>query len=352
VASCRDERTFSGQPRKELLMAGQTRFGLALKNFAPEDEPLAFEDLAAYAERAEALGFSSLWSWDHMLLGSKRPFPFLESLSVLAALAARTSHVTLGTGILVLPIRNPVVLAKVLSTIDVISHGRLVLGAAAGWYEKEFEAVGIPFERRGSVLVRNVEVLKRFWTERAVSGEAEGDDGTPGALRFGNAVMLPKPVQQPRPPILLGGYVDVVLKRVARIADGWLTYLYKPDSFQRSWKKIQRYAEELGRDPGELRNVSQLPICVADSYEEAKRRTLAFVADYFDEPAWSEATADSAIRGTVEQCAEQLAEHVDVGVQEIALMPAYYEHDQVEVIGKELLPILGQQASGEAGEAR
>ncbi|MGH3664722.1 MAG: LLM class flavin-dependent oxidoreductase [Egibacteraceae bacterium] len=320
-------------------MGEQLRLGLALGNFVPSEEPLRFDDLATYATRAERLGFSSVFAWDHLFLGTKTYFPFLESLTVLAALAARTQRIRLGTGVLVLPLRDPTTLAKVTSTIDLVSGGRFVLGAAAGWYEKEYEALGIPFSRRGKVLVRNLEILKRLWTEDSMDYEAEGLDGSPGALRFRRVVMQPKPLQRPRPTILLGGYVDVVLKRIARHADGWLTYLYRPPSFAQSWGKLREYAEQADRDPDTLRNVSQVPICVGDSYQDADRRVKHFVQRYFDVPPWSQASAESAIRGTPQQCAEQIAEHARVGVQELVLMPVDYDLEQVEAIGQELLPV-------------
>jgi probable F420-dependent oxidoreductase len=326
-------------------MGEQLKIGLTLENFTPADKPVRFDEILAYATRAEELGFSSLFAWDHLFLGTKTYFPILESLTVLGALAARTRRVRLGTGVLVLPLRDPTTLAKVTATIDHISGGRFVLGAAAGWYEKEFEALGIPFARRGKVLLRNLEILKRLWTEDSVTHEAEGVDGTPGGLNLRRVVMEPKPVQRPRPPILLGGYVDVVLKRVARHADGWLTYLYRPDSFAESWAKVREYAERDGRDPDTLQNISQVPICVADTYQEADRRARRFVERYCDIPPWSNATVESAIRGTPEQCAEQIAEHARVGVQELVLMPAEYALEQVEVIGQELLPLLGREVT-------
>lgn len=325
-------------------MAEQLRLGLALKNFAPADVPLDFEQLVTYTTRAEELGFSSMFAWDHLFLGTKSYFPFLESLTLLGALAARTSTIRLGTGVLVLPLRDPTTLAKVTSTIDLISKGRLVLGVASGWYEKEFEALGIPFKRRGKILVRNLEILKRLWTEHSVDLEAPGVDGTPGALKLRRVVMEPKPVQRARPPILLGGYVDIVLKRIVEHADGWLTYLYQPDSFIESWTKLRRFAEDAGRDPDELRNVSQVPICIDASYEAAKRRAHEFVGRYMDVPAWSNASVDSAICGTAEQCAEQIAEHAQVGVQELVLMPVDYDLEQVEVIGEAILPAFAPAA--------
>ena len=307
------------------------KVGLAIKNFTSAPEEPDFGDIVAYARRAEELGFESLWAWDHMLLGSQTPFPFLDSLSTLAGLAATTERVELGTGVLVLPLRNPVVLAKVTSTIDRMSGGRLVLGAAAGWYEREFDAVGVPFASRGAVFERNLDVLNRFWTEESVTGSVDG-------MTFRRANMLPKPVQRPRPRLLIGGYVDRVLRRAASRGDGWLTYFYTAEGFARSWAKIRTFAEEAGRDPDGLQNVAQLPICVDDTYEKADRRIREFVDRMFDCPPWSESTPDSAIRGTPEQCAEQLGAHAAAGVQHVALVPWEYEREQVEAIASGVLP--------------
>ena len=166
-----------------------------------------------------------------MLLGTRSPFPFLESLTILTALAMETSRVRLGTGVLVLPLRNPLVLAKTTATLDRISGGRLVLGLATGWYEREFDAAGVPFSRRGRVFEQNFEALLQFWSGEPVSGEENG-------IEYRNALMLPRPAQRPRPTVLIGGYVDKVLRRVATKSDGWLTYFYTPASFATAWKKI------------------------------------------------------------------------------------------------------------------
>src|SRR6266849_5383831 len=109
-------------------------FGLALKNFVGPAERPDIDGLYAYAERAEALGFESLWAWDHVILGVEPSFPILDAVGTLTAIAARTSRIKLGTGVLVLPLRNPTVAAKALGTLDVVSKGRLILGVAAGGY--------------------------------------------------------------------------------------------------------------------------------------------------------------------------------------------------------------------------
>jgi alkanesulfonate monooxygenase len=313
------------------------KFGLAIENFTPAPKVPDIDAIVAYGRRAEELGYQSLWAWDHMFLGSGRPFPFLESLTTLTVLARETQTVELGTGILVLPVRSAAVLAKTAATLDIISHGRLTLGMAVGWYEREFDACGVPFNRRGRIFEENLELLKAFWTGERVSGEARG-------IPFRNAVMLPPPAQRPRPRLLVGGYVDRVLKRVGEKSDGWLTYFYEPEPFERAWQKIRGHAEAAGRDPDELHNMAQLPLCIGDSFEEADHRARQYIADYFDLPAWSESTAESAIRGTPEQCAEQIAQHAAVGVQHICLVPYGYEQEQVERFAAEVMPLVADLA--------
>ena len=214
--------------------------------------------LVEYGVRMEQLGFDSLWVWDHILLGVDPNFPIIESLTLLTAIAARTSKIKLGTGILVLPMRNPVILAKQLACMDLLSDGRLLMGMASGWYRREFNAIGVPFEQRGKIMDENLDILKRFWTEHTVSGKFSQYDIPAG-------VMYPKPVQKPHPPILIGGYVDRVLKRAAVNGDGWLTYFYRPESFAKSWEKIRNFAQAAGKDPDKLLNASQLPIYVGKS---------------------------------------------------------------------------------------
>ena len=311
----------------------EPQFGVALENFTPATAEPSIDKILAYAATAESLGFASAWAWDHILLGTRRAFPFLESLATLTAIAARTQRLRLGIGVLVLPLRNPVILAKELASLDQISKGRLTLGLAAGWYEREFQACGIPFAERGRIFVKNLEILRRLWTEDGVNGSVDN-------YVFNQAVMLPKPVQRPYPPLFIGGYVDRVLRRVARYGDGWLTYFYTAETFRATWAKIRGFAEEQGRNPAELRNVSQLPICVAASYEEADRGIKDFVGRYFDVAPWSESTPESSIRGTPEQCAEQLAAHLAAGEEHIVLIPHEYRPEQLEAIAHDVLPRL------------
>ncbi|MGO4396550.1 LLM class flavin-dependent oxidoreductase [Variovorax sp. M-6] len=308
------------------------QFGIAARNFTAFPEIPNAEALVQYGVRMEELGFDSIWVWDHILLGVDPHFPIIDSLTLLTAIAARTKKIKLSTGILVLPLRNPVVLAKQLSSIDQLSNGRLLMAMAAGWYKREFDAVGVAYEERGKIMDDNLQILKRFWTEDVVSG-----DWTHHKIPAG--VMFPKPVQNPCP-ILIGGYADRVLKRAAVDGDGWLTYFYKPAAFVESWAKVCNYATEAGKDPSTLMNGNQLPIMVGASREAVQGKMLEWLNVDFDIAQGSQSTMDSAIMGNVDECVAQLKEHIDVGVQKLVFVPYKYEMDQIEIIAKEIVPRL------------
>jgi alkanesulfonate monooxygenase len=309
------------------------KFGLAIQNYVAPGEVVSPKTLIRHAIRAEEIGYSSIWVWDHMLLGSKNVFPVLDSLTTLTAVAARTEHVRLATGILVLSIRNPVVLSKQVATLDILSDGRITLGIAAGWYEREFQACGYPFESRGTTLQTNVQIMKRLWTENNVNG-------TYAQYTFKNVTMEPKPVQKPHPPLWMGGYVDTVLKRVGKFADGWISYFYTPDSFAKSWRKVLASAKSSGKTVNAFGNCDMIPARIDSS--KAKGIVNDFIARHCDLPAWSEATPSSAIVGTSKECAKMIESYSEAGVQELVLMPAVAQlseiDEQIVRFGKELLP--------------
>ncbi len=308
-------------------------FGIAARNFTAYPELPDVHALVDYGVRMEQFGFDSLWVWDHVLLGVEPNFPIIEALTLLTAVAARTTKIKLGTGILVLPLRNPVMLAKQLSSMDLLSDGRLILGMASGWYKREFDAVGVPFEKRGKIMDENLDILTRFWTEDMVKGDFMYHKIPAG-------VMYPKPAQKPRPPILIGGYVDRVLKRAALSGDGWLTYFYTAESFAKSWAKVRDFAKEGGKDPDTLLNGSQLPIRIGKSRAAIESEMMEWLTKEWDYAAWSESTKNSAILGTVDECVEQLKAHLAAGVQKLIFVPYRYEMEQIEIIARDIIPRL------------
>ena len=307
-------------------------YGMALRNFVAYPELPDPDSLIEQGVWIEQLGFESAWVWDHILLGVEPHFPIIDSLSLLTALAVKTSTIKLGTGVLILPLRNPVILAKQLSSMDVISGGRLLLGLASGWYKREFDAVGVDFHQRGKIMDQSLDILEHLWTEDQTTAEYP-----PHNLR--SAVMFPKPEQQPGPPILIGGYADRVLKRVATRSDGWLTYCYTATSYAEDKARIIQLAEDAGRDPATLSFTNQLPIAIGPR-EEIEGPMMEWLDTEWDFASWSKSTAKSAIIGTLDECAEQLRAHFEKGLDRLVFMPYRYQDDQVEMIAKELIPLL------------
>jgi alkanesulfonate monooxygenase len=308
-------------------------FGIAARNFTTYPEMPDPKALIEYGEKVEALGYDSLWVWDHVLLGVEPNFPIMDSLTTLTTIAARTKRIKLGTGILVLPLRNPVALAKQLATMDQFSNGRMIMGMASGWYKREFDALGVPFDKRGKLMDQNLEILNRLWTEDKVTGDYVGH-------KLSAAVMYPKPIQKPRMPLLIGGYVDRVLQRAGAVGDGWLTYFYEPHNFTKSWNKVRAAAKEVGKDPDKLLNASQLPIMVGPSKDAVRAEMVDWLNKEWDFPANSDCSRESAILGSVDDCVAQLKEHLAVGVQKIIFVPYKYRSDQVETIAREIIPRL------------
>jgi alkanesulfonate monooxygenase len=307
-------------------------FGIAARNFTAYPEMPNARALVEYGMWVEELGYDSVWVWDHMLLGVEPNFPIIDSLTVLTGIAAKTKRIKMGTGILVLPLRNAVALAKQLSSMDQLSDGRLIMGMASGWYKREFDAMGVPFEKRGKIMDENLEIMRRLWTEASVTGEYMRH-------KISKAVMYPKPAQ-PKIPLLIGGYADPVLKRAGVTGDGWLTYFYRPADFKKSWDKIVNFAKEGGKDPSTLLNASQLPIMIGKSRQAVEADMMDWLNKEWDFPANSDCNRESAIMGSVDECVAQLREHIAMGVQKIIFVPYKYQPDQVETIAREIIPRL------------
>ncbi|WP_281690335.1 TIGR03619 family F420-dependent LLM class oxidoreductase [Pseudonocardia thermophila] len=208
------------------------RFGLNLPNFGSAVSP---DSLAGWATRAEDAGFDLLLISDHVAqtrdVRSRFPGDFYEPLSTLAWLAARTNRIRLGTTVLILPYRHPLLTARMVANIDQFCGGRFVLGVAAGWATQEFAALGVPYRGRGAITDEYLRVLRRLWTEGSVDG----------------VVNTPRPVRTP--PIWVGGHSAPALRRAVRYGDAW-----HPTSVSLSWLRreglpaLRRIAGQEGRE--------------------------------------------------------------------------------------------------------
>ena len=243
------------------------RIGVLVPNSGPWPLELG---IPAMAKTAEAAGFDSLWVSDHIVLPESiesyysfaadgratwpSETPYVDALIALALMAAATERPTLGTAVLVLPLRHPVVFAKQAASIDVASGGRLRLGVGAGWLQEEFEALGVPFEGRGGRLVEWMEIARDCWTGRPQARSSERYTLPAGIL------CLPAPAMPI--PLLMGGHSPAALRRAGRLADGWLGQqsLSKvdPDALAAAATAMRAAAEEAGRDPAGLQVVLRL----------------------------------------------------------------------------------------------
>ncbi len=225
------------------------KIGLFGINFGPCSQPDALVRVARHAEDA---GLESLWTGEHVVLPDPQAppspappqLPMLDPSVALAFAAAATKRVRLGTGIIILPQRNAVELAKELASVDVVSGGRLVFGLGAGYLEPEFRALGANFEERGALTDESIDVLRALWTQEKPHFEGR-------FYRFSGIDAHPRPVQQPHPPIVVGGMSRAGARRAARKGNGWYGYFTTPEATAKSLGWI-REAVAAGERPAAL----------------------------------------------------------------------------------------------------
>lgn len=217
--------------------------------------------LVAKARRAEALGFDSVWRGDHLLLPGTvtTPYPYapgtpfpteapvLDVLVLYGFVAAATTTLRLATGVYVLPLRDPVAVARAVLTVDVLSRGRCTFGVGVGWLREEFELVGRDFTTRGAAIDDAIAVLKSLWTEEHPAHEGRFN-------RFADTRFEPKPVQRPHPPIVVGGESPAALERAAVRGDGWYGHVTSPAEVAPVVQRLRARRVEAGRadDPFEV----------------------------------------------------------------------------------------------------
>ena len=233
------------------------RLGFALPQVGPVAGPDA---LVTVAQRAEALGFDSLWTLDRMLypVNPRTPYPatrdgvlpdlykrVLDPLETLTFVAAHTRRIAIGTSVLNLPWYPPVLLARRLTTLDILSGGRLRVGFGMGWSLDEYEAAGAPWPERGKRADEIIAALKTIWTTDPVEFQGE-------YYRIPKSFIGPKPVQKPHPPIYMAAFTPSAMKRVAKEANGWFPVGVPLTAVAQMFEGIKGMAREAGRDPAAL----------------------------------------------------------------------------------------------------
>ena len=287
------------------------RFGFALPQIGSLVGP---EALVTVAKRAEDLGFDSLWVLDRILwpVDPRAPYPIgdgslplqykhvLDPVETLTFAAAYTSRILLATGVLNLPWYNPVLLARRLTTLDVLSRGRLRVGFGIGWSPDEYEAAGAPWQDRGKRADESIEVLKKIWTTDPV--EFQGKH-----YRIAKSFIGPKPVQKPHPPMYMAAFTPSAMKRVAAEAHAWLPVGIPLTGIGAMFEAIKNMAKEAGRDP------SALELIVTAGVEIHKRPIEKERIEF---------------TGSVEQIGEDFATARKVGAAEIAIYAQFLAPDE------------------------
>jgi alkanesulfonate monooxygenase len=323
------------------------KYGLRVPSFALGPRTASLADMGTYLRRAEDLGFECAVSIDHLLLTPPAySCTWLEPIALLSALAGVTRTIRLGTMVLVLPLRNPVSFAKEWATLDVLSGGRSILGVGVGWHEEEFALMGVPHKERGRRMEECLEVVRALWAGDRVTYQGR-------YVACTDLTIDPKPVQQPHPPIWMGGgsqpferiyaqtvaSVEPVLRRIARYADVWVPHSSAtPEMVRRDWDAVQRFARQAGRDPATIGRVYSNFVWVLGKGERPERAAPHFKAfSGMDLDYWR----THYLLGEASEVAERISARIaalDGGVEWIVLNPLTWDREQLEVLSSEVLP--------------
>lgn len=313
-------------------------FGCQLPPRGPLASPVALRTLA---QQAEALDFDSVWVGDHIILprhvqsfypyspDGVSPFdpdePYCEPLSALHFLAGCTQRVRLGTDVLILPYRHPVLTAKVLATLDVLSGGRVILGVGAGWMREEFEALGLStYAERGAVTNEYIRLFKELWTKDEPIFQGR-------YYQVSGIGFQPKPVQRPHPPIWIGGHTGPALRRAATLGDGWIPIGQRPPAVLAPVELTDKIARlrTLTRQAGRPEEAVELGFSTMIAFEQAS------------------GSSRQMMRGQPEQIAADLQQYQALGVQNFIftfrLDSVAGVQETMERIAREVIPLLPQE---------
>ena len=301
------------------------RFGAFLMPHPPEEQ-------FAIVRRVDALGFDSIWTGDHVSFHH----PLYESLTLLASYIGITSRVKLGVGVYLLALRHPTVAAKITSTLDALSGGRLIFGVGVGGENpKEFEACGIPHQERGARVTEGIDVVRTLWRDSPASFKGR-------FTQFEGVSIDPKPVQTPAPPIWVGGRSDAALARAGRQGDGWISYVVQPERYKQSLAKIEAAASAAGRSLDGFAKGHLTFITLGKDYESAERVWVDRLSKRYAQD-FGPLAKKYGIIGTPDQCAEQLQRYIEAGCSYFvldAICDAADEARQIETFAAEIFPKL------------
>jgi probable F420-dependent oxidoreductase len=290
------------------------------------DDGFDADGFRAHLARAEQLGFHSAWVQEQILnLGSART---LDPLGAMTYAAACTERLRLGCAVFVTPLHNPVHLAKAIATLDNLSHGRVEVGVAAGGAARPFAAFGIDSSVPVTRFNEGLELMKALWTEPKVTFDGR-------FWQLDGARMEPKPVQQPHPPIWIGGNHPNALRRAARLADGFFgAGSQSTAQFAQQTPVVREALAELGRDPSTFRFAKRVYVHVDDDPAQAVERLDAALARHYGRAGWSEVI----VAGSPADCVAGLQAVVDAGAEMILLNTLVDDTAQMERLAAEVMP--------------
>jgi probable F420-dependent oxidoreductase len=296
-------------PTREQVMEGR-----------PEAAPLL-----ALAERAEGLGYDSIWVGDSIIARPRH-----EPLTLLSAVAARTKKAELGTAVLLPALRNPVVLAHGIATLDQISEGRFILGVGIASdvpnIRAEFVACGVPFEKRVGRMLEGLRLCRELWSGGPVTWN--------GRWVMENATVGPMPHRPGGPPIWIGGMVRASLERVGRLYDGWFPNAPDPERWRAEWAAIGNIAREAGRDPAHLTGAVYLTLTIDEEKARAEARMNSFIQNYYCRPAAEMRARQATFAGPAEGAAEWLSSWARAGASHLVLRFAGDHQRHLEAISR------------------
>ncbi|PSN82306.1 hypothetical protein B9Q02_11855 [Candidatus Marsarchaeota G1 archaeon BE_D] len=290
----------------EVTMSTKVSFGVSLPQ-----QRVDFDTVKEVALICEKLGYDSIWCYDHFFPydGSDRQQSFFECLSTLSALSVITKKIRLGSLVLCNEFRNPALVSKITSQIDVMSKGRLILGIGAGWFKEEFDTYGYPFsdvKTRIERLEEAIQIIKLMWTKDVVNFSGKH-------YKIKGAINEPKPIQKPHPPIWIGGSLERILKIAAKYADGWNLGFYAsntPEGFSKKSKKLDELCLLFGRKPSALRRSWHGLVVLADN------RSVLF--DKLRKYSWM-AMGSTLIASTYEECEQSFKKYIEAGVTDFVI---------------------------------
>jgi len=299
-----------------------------------EEEPISRKQIISFARRAEELGYDSLSVNDHIVFRTG----WLDAISSLSAIAATTSRIKIGTSVLNIVVRNPVICVKALSSIDILSSGRLFAGLGPGSSRGDYDACGIPFQDRWKRFSEALEVVNALWGEKSES-ESQSVDYEGSYYRLKGISIDPKPFQKPHPPIMIASWgSDQGLRRVAKYGDGWMASAYNitPKKFREKWTLLMSYIREMNKDVESFENsVMTMFGYIDDSREKVHKLIKDVLAPSLGRSV--DELENLLLFGSSEECLRKISLLYESGVKRIHFWPINDYLRQIEIFFKEIV---------------